>query len=330
MIKVYFNYGLYNGCNYVRLWLPQKHNGFNGDWKEIGKTRSPHEAAQLMAESDVVVMHRLMTENQARVFSLVNKKKIVVDNDDTYKDPIGIKGRLRKFANQIDNNLSKFIKRADLVTVSTEFLKSEYEKINSNVVVLPNCVDPDDWQINKPLFKNKFRVGIIGSVAYDDFKICYDDLKRLGEEKDVEIVVLGDKKETASWKGIKCEYHPYVSFEKYPKVLNDLNLDIMAIPREDNYFNRCKSKLKFLEASMLEIPVLAQGFSDGNSPYQNPNDAQHMIIVYKNWYDAIMQAKQEREHLAKMAKGAKQYVLENYNIKTKAKLWKIQYLKLMI
>jgi len=68
MIKVYFNYGLYNGCNYVRLWLPQKHNGFNGDWKEIGKTRSPHEAAQLMAESDVVVMHRLMTENQARVF----------------------------------------------------------------------------------------------------------------------------------------------------------------------------------------------------------------------------------------------------------------------
>ena len=41
----------------------------------------------------------------------------------------------------------------------------------------------------------------------------------------------------------------------------------MLIPRGENYFNRCKSNIKFLEASMCEIPVIAQSFTTNDSPY---------------------------------------------------------------
>ena len=56
----------------------------------------------------------------------------------------------------------------------------------------------------------------------------------------------------------------------YFDTLNDLELDIMMIPRKDNYFNKCKSNIKFLEASMCEIPVITNYFKD--SPYEKDGD----------------------------------------------------------
>jgi hypothetical protein len=74
--------------------------------------------------------------------------------------------------------------------------------------------------------------------------------------------------------------------------------------------------------TMLEIPVLAQGFYDGTSPYQqNKEDQKYMTIVYDNWYNVVMEAKNNLEKLKQKAKEARKYVLENYNIKTKYKLW---------
>ena len=74
------------------------------------------------------------------------------------------------------------------------------------------------------------------------------------------------------------------------KQLNELRLDMMIIPRADNYFNRCKSNVKFLETSMLEIPVIAQAFPTGDSPYQqNPEDSKYLILAtdYNSWIDNI-------------------------------------------
>jgi len=49
-------------------------------------------------------------------------------------------------------------------------------------------------------------------------------------------------------------------------------LDMIIIPRSDSMFNRCKSNLKFLENSMLEIPSVCQSFSTGDSPYEENHE----------------------------------------------------------
>ena len=95
----------------------------------------------------------------------------------------------------------------------------------------------------------------------------------------------------------------------------------MVIPRKDNYFNRCKSNLKFLEASLLRIPVIAQGFEDCLSPYQvNKEDSKHMEIVIDNdtWYDKIVELLLDEHKRVKMSEFAHDYVLKNYNIKDNA------------
>jgi glycosyltransferase involved in cell wall biosynthesis len=105
----------------------------------------------------------------------------------------------------------------------------------------------------------------------------------------------------------------------------------MEIPRADNYFNRCKSNLKFLEASMFEIPVVAQAFSTGDSPYQqNPEDSKYMLLADKHeeWIEQIDKLISDKELRREMGRKARKYVEENYNINKQAHKWVDAYKKL--
>jgi hypothetical protein len=114
----------------------------------------------------------------------------------------------------------------------------------------------------------------------------------------------------------------------YFDTLNELRLDLMLIPRADRYFNKCKSNLKFLEASMLEVPTICQGFSTGDSPYQhNPEDGKYMEIAYTNddWLRLVDIFVKDKEIRREAGKLARQYVLKNYNIEDKIHLWQEAY-----
>jgi hypothetical protein len=112
--------------------------------------------------------------------------------------------------------------------------------------------------------------------------------------------------------------------------MSRLALDLAMIPREDSYFNRCKSNLKFLEMSLLDIPVLAQGFPDGKSPYQG-EDSGYLTIVNDNstWYDSVIRIKDDYAKYKRIAVSAREYVLKNYNIETYACEWTKEIQKLI-
>ena len=343
MNKVYFNFGLYEGCNYVRCLLPMLHNGWDGDQLNIyAKKKNPVIATKAMLASDMVVMHRPMEQIRKDIFLLLKEsgKKIVFDNDDTYK--VNDTMKLGKSLDALDSNIDWFIKNADLVTTTTEYLAEEYRKLNKNVVVLPNCIDPNDRE--KPIKNkgNKVRIGLVGSTAgiEKDFSRIRDLLKELSLDERVQLVIFGvvrkdsviaDKYESeiSFWDSLNIDWIPPVPIKDYPKVFRSLELDILLIPREDNYFNRCKSNIKFLEASILEIPVIAQGFDDGKSPYQG-NDEPYMKICkrFSEWEIAVEELIKNKELRQQMGKDARKYVLANYDIRKKAKLWKEAYKKL--
>jgi hypothetical protein len=81
--------------------------------------------------------------------------------------------------------------------------------------------------------------------------------------------------------------------------------------------------------SLLKIPVLAQGFSDGTSPYQGV-DEPYLNIVTDNttWYNDIIIIKDNYETYKQKAIKAHDYVLENYNIALYSKEWDNQIQKL--
>ena len=103
---------------------------------------------------------------------------------------------------------------------------------------------------------------------------------------------------------------------------------MVIIPRYDSYFNRCKSNLKFLENSMLEIPTIGQSFPTKDSPYEvNPEDAKHLLLA-SNTEEFISQIEKliaNKDLRSQIGKDTKKYVLANYTISKNAYKWSEAY-----
>ncbi len=355
-MKVFFtNTGL-EGCYNVRCLFPLQENGWDGDRTMMGLERiKPEAKAKALMDADVVVFHRPEKEDVLTVARKLKEvgKKIVFDNDDTYKDYNGFKfndfmteEKAKKGLDVLNKNIDTFMAEADLITCSTEFLKKEYEQINPNVVILPNTVDP--FYYPEPIKNDTdvVRIGITGSVGITaDVNVLKPILEKYENDPRVRLVLLslppeGNNEiykklyveEYAFWNKINIEWHSFVTSDVYYDYINKLKLDMVIIPRSDSYFNRCKSNLKFLENSMLEIPTIAQSFPTGDSPYElNPEDAKHLLLATdtESWIAQIETLINNKELRREMGKKAREYVEENYSIEKLGHLWKEAYSKLI-
>jgi O-antigen biosynthesis protein len=357
-MKVYYIGSKYMGCNYVRTLLPMWHNGWSGDVDSLYRGRKkPDLVMKEILDSDVVVFHRADTVEHHKVALACKQagKKLVFDNDDTFKhiEDNGIFKRVAKHHykqkwKEVDTLIDNFIRNMDIITTTTEFLAEEYRKINDDVVVLPNYVDPLDWEEPKRNEGDRVRIGIVGSVAYyNDAEVIEDYLVELSNRKDVTLVLFGlqDKKFRSENKLVEAIYKKdyelwnkvgdiehvgAVPMHEYFETLNNLKLDLMLIPRKDNYFNRCKSNIKFLEAGMCEIPVVAQTWGDGQSPYDPDIDGKNGLLAKStdDWKDMTEKLIQDKEYRRNMGKLAKEYVLTNYNIENNYLKWHDAYKKI--
>lgn len=344
-MKVYYIGSNYDGCYYARCLLPQRANGWDGQLKSLFMPKDNNETMFRKAmESDVVVFHRPDLRNKVEVIPLLKQagKKVVFDNDDTYLPDTGVQtimhGNKKELLKKMERNLKEAAKNSDLITVSTEWLKKEYLKVNPNVVVLPNTVDPDDWDTPQRNTGKKIRVGLVGSVTSADYIEIKPLLKSLSDSPNFQLVVFGlppRRKETEFmqelfkdhyefWNSLDIEWQPLVDIGRYKQTLNDLKLDIALIPRINNYFNKAKSNIKFLEMSMLEIPCIVSDFKD--SPYSQD---MHLLKCknLQDWYNNIEFLGEKRTR-REIGKEAKKYVLENYNINKLAHLWEDNYKKI--
>ena len=345
-----------DGCNYVRIMLPTFHNGFYTDKPSLrGERLSAEEVRKAMEAASIVVFHRPENKRYHDLADMLKKdgKKIVMDNDDTFRiddhHPLAEFQPDGTYAKELDQRISSiddFMLKSDLVTTSTEFLAKEYRKITNNVVVLPNCVDPMDWDEPLRTTGKQVRIGMVGSVAYEyDYLHLKPLIEKLSKRDDIKFVLfgLGDNKhrkenpnvtkafkdEYAFWDGIDKEQIPWCPVADYPSKLNEAKLDMMLIPRKDNYFNRCKSNIKFLEAAMCEIPVIAQSFKDG--PYEEVRDGKTgwLIRDNKDWEKTINFLIDNKEIRREIGRNARQYTLKHFNIEDHAHKWADAYMKIL-
>lgn len=341
-MRILFLPGDYAFCYYYRGYLPgvYANQGVVLDMIRNGSKPDPQTLTKMALQSDVIVFQRPTDRKYYDLAKLLksNGKKIIFENDDTYGGiPLERLDNQKQIdlANEYKKNIIDFLELSDGAIASTEILADEFRKTNPNVAVLKNCIDPLDKLTPKKNNTGKFRVGFIGSVtSNDDYNHIKDQLIQLSNRDDVTIVVMGVKTANGDvlktmqpdadfWSSLKnVEWHPYCPVIEYMNKLNNLRLDVAIIPRLDHYFNKCKSNLKFLEMSLLKIPVVAQGFSDGKSPYQG-EDANYMTVVVDNstWLETILNVQSNYEKYSRLAEKAHEYVLDNYNIKNYAHEW---------
>lgn len=329
--------GKYDGCYYIRNYLPGVELGWDLP-KQVGQGMDNMHAFRLAMAADVVLFQRPSEVEKVEAIRLLKLKgkKIIFDNDDTYLPGDGIpfeklteKGR--EIAEVMNTNLYEAIKLSDAVTCTTEYLAEEYRKLHDNVHVIPNAISEIEMETRIPNDTGKKRIGLVGSVlSNEDYLHVKDAIRRLADDGH-QFVIFGIKytdgthnraydEDVKFWDSIDPEWWSYVPMPEYYHTLNRMKLDVLMIPRQDSYFNRCKSNLKFLEASLMGIPVVAQAFDDEKSPYQvNPQDREHMLLATDSddWYNKVTEALKDPSFAA----GAQDYVLENYNIRKVAKKW---------
>lgn len=220
-------------------------------------------------------------------------KKIVVDCDDYFQlnddSPFQIEHEI--------SDASEVIKRtmqiADVVTVSTNRLADHVQKLNKKVVVLPNYMDMERWDLPKlHNTSDTIRIGWAGSMTHlNDLKSIVEPLKRICVEfPQVRLIFIGEQRIADELKGCPVECMLGVPFDVWPARLNGLQLDIGLAPLLPTEFNKCKSNIKWLEYAIAEIPAIYsptvyehRGFQPkfglvADKPEQWYNSIKHLIV----------------------------------------------------
>lgn len=167
----------------------------------------------------------------------------------------------------------------DEITVTCDFMKKYYaEKTgHKNITIIPNY-PPKFWMGNhynlKRISENydasekKPRILYAGSGAHFDVE------NRVGQNDDFAHVIQAiiDTKDKYKWvffgafplmlrplvENGTFEYHPWAELYNYPGKIEQLRVNMMVAPLQNNNFNKSKSDLKYIEACSYGLPIACQ------------------------------------------------------------------------
>jgi glycosyltransferase involved in cell wall biosynthesis len=88
--------------------------------------------------------------------------------------------------NKLHLKIVDVLKSVDYVTTTTELFANEIRKLNKNVIVLPNAIDPKEPQFNQPTIpSDKVRVGWLGGSSHlHDLKLLDGMVSKLSPIQD--------------------------------------------------------------------------------------------------------------------------------------------------
>lgn len=208
----------------------------------------------------------------------------------------------------------RMIQMADHVICSTQDIADVIKDDNPYITVIPNAIDPKIWEVKKPKRKDGIiRIGWISSGShFSDLPLIegvIDDI--LNKYPNVEFHFAGMTSEETA--GDRVFHHIGTNgYADFPQFYADLDFDIAIAPLKDNQFNRCKSNIKWMEAAMLELPVVAsdvlpyQCIEHGKTGYLAKYPKQ--ITKYLSW---LIENPEKRKEIGKAAKAE---VLKNWTI----------------
>ncbi len=240
--------------------------------------------------------------------------KLVIDMDDDLRhinEDHLMKEELERKAPEIIRQL----KFADHVVVSTEPLKESFKDLNDRITVIHNSIDPKIWDVKrKKRNDGKIRIGWTASAShYSDIPLIEPPIKEILEKyPNVEFHMMGMIPENLQ--NDRTFHHEATNgYKEFPQHLANFDFDIAVAPLFDNQFNRCKSNIKWLEFSMLEIPMVLSkvypyeySIEHGKTGYLAENKNQW--VKYLSW---LIESEELRR---KIGQAAKEEVLKNWTI----------------
>ena len=210
----------------------------------------------------------------------------------------------------------KMVEMADHIVVSTEPLKEIVSKVNPYVTVIPNAIDPEIWKVEKKVATDgKIHIGWIGSAShFADLPGIHQTFQDILKKYPNVILHLAGMI-TEDIENDRVKHHVGTKgYKDFPAFLGSLGLDIGIAFIENTQFNRAKSNIKWLEHSMLEIPMVLSDVA----PYRN--SVTHGVDGFlakskEDWMKYIGMLIEDAELRKKIGQNAKKAALKGFHIK---------------
>lgn len=291
-----------------------------------------------LEEYDTIVMQWITDwTSYGRILELKSKgKRIVYDiDDDVFSIPTS--NPAKKHISYVSQAaMTAIMSISDCVTVSTDVIA---ERISKNIDpkvpihVIPNSIDTrNGWRKVGDCFSDDGfkRIFWFGSNTHDeDWKIVTPAIDRILRERgDVRLVLWGhipkpivdNYSNEPHWQE-RIEYAKGGNHEDFFNCLaNNANADIGIAPLLDDYFNKAKSNIKFIEYTLAGMPVVA---SD-NSPYSKSivNNVNGLLCTTEDdWYSSISSLIDNRNERIRLCRNARSHVEDNFDIIKHANKW---------
>jgi hypothetical protein len=200
--------------------------------------------------------------------------------------------------------------------VTTRALEREYRKLNDNVHVCRNSIDPSDWPKPQQSRDDIFRIGWYASNSHDrDAVMVRAALSWASRQSNVEIVNIGYD---PAWGFARRQVGWTDNFIAQRKEL--CRLDLGVAPIVSSPLARYRSDLKALEYAMGgAMPVL-----QSCEPYWEWEDKTFARTCHTpdDWMRAIKWALKNRDAVSALAQQAREYVLAERTFKTEIERWR--------
>ena len=279
-------------------------------------------------DADIIIIDRLWKPNitfkdveDLKQFTLKKDITLIYSLDDNLLDLRNCEPG-NSYPGGYEKNIIRYlIREADGVIVSTDPLCDRIKHMNQQVIVIKNQLDErliphSDRSPEKPK-SNYITIGYMGTRTHDRdfFEILPAVKKMLFKYKDtVKLEFLGALEEDRyiNWlpNAKRLNNDGYVEYCKFWQWMNtNVFWDIALAPLGVDEFNKCKSDIKFLDYSALNIPGV---FSKVTS-YENSVEHEKTGMLAHNetdeWVQNLEQLIESRKLREEIGCRAKEYVL---------------------
>lgn len=225
---------------------------------------------------------------------------------------------------QFQEPIQRLIRGATMVVTSTEPLRERILGLNSNVMVVPNTLDPSNWRepigrkyseallAELDLHQPRRRILYMGTASHQaDLEMIEPALRQvMAANKDVEFVQIGGGAPLQGARYIEAprEGSGYPDFVKWFRVICS-SATIGLAPLLDSSFNRMKSDIKLLDYGLARLPSI---FSKVVPYSESVTDGETGLLVengHEAWAAAMNRLLSDQALRSAIANGAEEYAL---------------------
>jgi glycosyltransferase involved in cell wall biosynthesis len=249
--------------------------------------------------------------------------RVLMETDDNYTIPRDL--RLGDWAAKIEPGSDdhsreahmRLCKWVDGIIVATENLAEHYSKLNPNVYVCPNSIDPDDWPEYEKPDDGILRIGWGASHSHMvDAPLVQRAFRWASEQPNVEVWVfgIGDaakfpyRVKRAPWTDDQAEYRRLLA-----------TCDVHVCPLYETPWSAGKSDWKALDAAMAGAwPIVSSA-----TPYKPWHNLSYITCTTeKEWLNALKWVVRHRDEIPRLAAQAKGYVMSKRLIGQNIHYWR--------